>query len=111
MNKKIILGITFSILFIAFSNYTGLHTVFRGLPVYHYETENNEFNSIEMLSKGISFNSIQENFDNFKNSHPNTKDIILYRTFKVNILEFWNWHDYITHERYKLPYKPVIKKS
>ncbi|RPD91198.1 hypothetical protein EGM88_14765 [Aureibaculum marinum] len=93
------------ILLVVTSNYTSLKTVFKGLPVYNFATEQNKFKSVEIPWKGVKFQNTVNSFEKFEKENLNTNDSILYRTFKINPLKFWNWHEYITHPRYKLPYK------
>ncbi len=107
--KKMTISILIIVLIILLANYTGLKTVLGGLPVYKYATESNEFVDTEILWKGLNFENTLSNFKKFKVENPNTNDAVLYRTFKIEPLKFWNWHDYLTHERYKLPYKEIIK--
>lgn len=107
MKKKTMIISVLLILLVLLSNYTPLKTIFKGLPVYDYATEQNEFKSSEIPWKGSKFQKTLNSFEEFKRDNPNSNDTILYRTFKINPLEFWNWHEYMTHPRYKLPYKSI----
>jgi len=105
MKKKMIIISSILVIIVLLSNYTILKSYIGGLPVYNYETKNKEFQNIEVPWKGLKFNQIKSNFEVFKKNNPDTKDTVLYRNFKINPLKFWNWHDYLVHERYKLAYK------
>lgn len=104
-----IISIVTIVLIILIANYTGLKTILGGLPVYNYTTESNGFEGSEIPWKGLSFENTIGNFKNFKVENPKTNDTVLYRTFKIEPLKFWYWQDYLTHDRYKLPYKEIIK--
>ncbi len=98
---KIITGLF--ILVVLLGNYTIFKTFFGGLPVYNYETLNRSY--LEVPWKGSTFDNIENGFNSYKHENPNTNDTILYRTFKMNPLKFWLWHDYATDKRYRLKYK------
>lgn len=91
------------LIFIFLSNFTGQKTVFGGLPVYNYTSNSGEFEVIEIPWKGIKFENTLANFKAYK--EQNTNDTILYRNFPKKPLHFWNWYEYATHDRYKLPYR------
>lgn len=86
------------LIFLILANYKGLKTILGGLLACNYTTELNEINSSEVPWKGIQFKDVKENFENFKKENPNIKDTTVYRTFKINPLKLWCWHDYLTHE-------------
>ena len=101
--KKMTVSVVIIVLIIS-ANYTGLKTVLGGLPVYNYTTESNEFEGYEIPWKGLNFENTIANFKKFKEENPKSNDTVLYRTFKIEPLKFWYWHDYLTHDRYKLSY-------
>ena len=113
MKKK---AIWFSIFVavILFTNYGG---IFRILTVgvvfsdpkfhvinYTYSTAHGEFKMWEDEMKGPHFKDMDTIFKSFRECYPTSPDTIVYRTFKKNIWEFWNWGHFFTNERYKLPY-------
>jgi len=58
-----------------------------------------------MPSKGRDLKMMEIQFDTFKSENPETKDLKLYRTFRRNPLEFWNWYDYLTNNNYSYEFK------
>lgn len=69
-----------------------------------YITLHGEFSAGEDNWKGSSVEGIKKMHGNYLRCHPTSKDLQLYRTFKMQPEEFWNWLNYFTHPRYKLPY-------
>ncbi|WP_259016538.1 hypothetical protein [Emticicia fluvialis] len=100
--------------FIAYaSNYIGLFRMLLGsvlfLPEFHikdfnYSTAHGEFRMWEDEMKGPHIRDIDIIFKSFRECYPTSPDTIVYRNFRRNIWEFWNWGNFFTHERYKLPY-------
>lgn len=104
--KKVIYITAIILVFIIVSNLTPMQTLFKGLPVYNYTSNTDEFKSIEIPWKGIEFENTLSSFKTYK--EQNTNDTILYRNFSIQPLHFWNWYEYTTHKRYRLPYKKQI---
>ena len=76
------------------------------IAYYKYATLHGEFHMTENWSwKGhTSFSEVETHFNRFKHCYPNTADTILYRTFRRDGFQFWNWVAFYMHPRYKLPY-------
>ena len=55
------------------------------------------------------YKTLIKKFNTYKKDNP--KDTILYRNFKINILKFWFWREYIAEKRYCLPYKELPKEE
>src|SRR5689334_20343829 len=68
-----------------------------------YSNANGRFTFDEVNMSGRNYELCLVNFEAYKKSH--TKDTVLYRINKINILKFWRWGDYLTKEKYRLPYK------
>ncbi|GAB4018979.1 hypothetical protein [Spirosoma koreense] len=73
---------------------------------FEYTTKNGEFKMREDLSwKGLTmYSKVEHRFNRYKQCYPTTTDTILYRTFKKNGWQFWNWLAFFIHPRYKLLY-------
>lgn len=41
-------------------------------------------------------------FNRYKQFYPN--DTVLYRTYSINVLKFWNWRNYLFSDFYRYPY-------
>jgi hypothetical protein len=78
-----------------------------------YTTVHAKFTADEFSEKGRDFERVERMFAEFVKSNPQTSDTVLYRTFSINPLRFWHWHEYVFNSGYRLPYKdPVeIKKD
>ena len=84
-----------------------------------YSNANGTFTFNEANYAGRNYELCKDNFLAFKSI--NSKDTLLYRINQINILKFWRWGDYLTKEKYKLPYKawkeiegirgPIVKTS
>jgi len=72
---------------------------------YHYETESSEFVFTVIPEKGRDTEMMERQFQKFLKENPQSKDTIIYRTFKRNPLKFWNWSFYMTSELYKYQVK------
>lgn len=125
--KKKFIWLSFFVAFILFTNYGG---IFRILTVgvifsdpkfhvtyYTYSTAHGEFRMWEDEMKGPHIKDLDIIFKSFRECYPTSPDTIVYRNFRRNIWEFWNWGHFFTHERYKLPYlspgdiKPMKRKT
>lgn len=86
------------------SNTSFMKTVLSGMfNSYEFRTQNKEFTFILISEKGKNIEMMDRHFKIFKNENPQTKDTIIYRTFKKETLKFWNWYSYLTEERYQYP--------
>jgi hypothetical protein len=84
-----------------------------------YSNANGTFTFNEANFTGRNYSLCIDNFNAFKS--VNKKDTILYRISHMNIAKIWRWGDYLTKEKYKLPYKawkeiegirgPIVKTS
>ena len=95
------------VLLIVVSNiYSGVINVFvEGIgKSYAYSTESGAFTDVEIPTKGRDISMVEQRFQLYLDKNPPVSDTVLYRTFKPNLLEFWNWYSYVTHERYKYKY-------
>lgn len=115
--------ISLIILFVLLTNYAFPFRVLLGMvfsnPKYHvdyftYSTAGGTYQAEQVPLKGPTFDDlVDKSFENYKQLNPTSGDTVLHRTFKKNILEFWNWGLFFTDERYALPYleSPAIKKD
>ncbi len=72
---------------------------------FTYSTAHGEFRSFEEPLKGPQFKDmVNISFEYYKKCHPMSPDTILYRTFRKNAWEFWNWGLFISDDRFKLEY-------
>ncbi len=72
---------------------------------YPYETRNSEFVFTVIPEKGRDTEMMERQFQKFLKENPQSKDTIIYRTFKRNPLKFWNWSFYMTSDLYKYQVK------
>jgi hypothetical protein len=86
------------------SNYTPMKGFLDLKQVYHYSTLQGELQTAERPFKGCDYSCVEMVLEEFKQEHPESRDTILYRTFRRNPFVIWRWHDYLFHPRYKLPY-------
>ena len=68
--------------------------------VYHYATNIPKVELYEIPFKGRNYKAVLSELN--KNEVENPQ---IYRTFKPNWLNVYKWYDYMTHPRWKLPYK------
>ncbi len=107
MKKKKVLITLFitSISIIALSNtFLG---IFLGKPlihVYNYESSDGSFTEIEVPEKGRDLKMVEALFEDYKKSSGKL-DLILCRTFQVEVLHFYEWSNFLTHRRWDYPYK------
>lgn len=80
---------------------------------YDYSSGSGKFQTNELHLKGEDPNArnrdLIKQFNPYKKGHPN--DTILYRNFKINVLKFWFWREYIHDNRFHLPYKELPKEE
>ena len=87
MKLKIFIGFLVLIILIV-SNF--FYIIGIGRP-YHYSTRNNEFKYTCVPTKGVYVEDMKNSFSEFKLSHPEYSDLILYRRFEIKVWEFWKW--------------------
>jgi hypothetical protein len=68
-----------------------------------YSNSNGSFTFDEVNNSGRNYKLCMDNFEVFKSIHK--ENTLLFRVTPINILEFWRWGEYVTNEKYKLPYK------
>ena len=74
---------------------------------FQYTTRHAEFRMREEVSWKTgerTYKEIEGHFNRYKQCHPTSADTVLYRTFKKDVWQFWNWFAFFTHPRYKIPY-------
>lgn len=98
--KKIVL---FIVLLVIIINLPPAKWLF-GQDDLFYSNANGTFTFDEVNYTGRNYKLCLENFQAFKSI--NKKDTLLFRITPKNVLKFWRWGDYLTKEKYKLPYKP-----
>ena len=78
---------------------------------YSYGTSNGTFTFTEFKSRDKAL--MERLFDRYKTKYGENGDTILYRTFRRNPLAFWRYKDYLSGNRYDLPYlsKKEIQKN
>ncbi len=72
---------------------------------YAYSTANNNFSFREIPTKGRDLDMMKRQFEHFKSKTVNESDTVLYRDFKKQYIQFWNWGEYLFHERWRYPLK------
>lgn len=80
---------------------------------YHYRYSNNNGTLTYVEYKSHDTKGLLRGLNSYKKSFPESKDTIIYRLFKKDILCFWRWGDYIFDKRYKIPYrnwKKIVKE-
>lgn len=71
-----------------------------------YSNASGTFTFGEMNFKERNFDMCKRTFAEFKKQNSDT---ILYRLCRTNLLEFWNWGNYLFREKFRLPYRPWKK--
>jgi hypothetical protein len=84
-----------------------------------YSNETGTFTFNEANYAGRNYQLCKVNFEEYKKNEKT--DTILYRITQKNFFKFWRWGDYLTKEKYKLPYRdwkeiervrgPIVNKS
>jgi hypothetical protein len=74
---------------------------------YYYTTKSHGFNARELKSKGLTYDRVISQFEEFKTVCKQL-DAKLYRTFKVKLYKIWLWGEYIYHPKYRLSYFPLL---
>ena len=69
------------------------------IHVYKFESSDRGFKDSEVPEKGKTLAMVEATFAKYKlnSSEP---DIELRRTFRRHPLKFWEWYDYLTHDRW-----------
>jgi len=70
---------------------------------YYFTTKNGEFYFDLYEAKGRDFAMMDRWWINYKETKQST-DTIIYRTFKINPLKFWEWRQYLFSKKYRYPY-------
>lgn len=75
--------------------------------IWLYTTEHGEFQRGQegLIVFSNSYERVTTGFDEYVKCHPTTPDNVLYRTFKLEPWQFWNWINYFIDPRWKYPYK------
>ena len=88
---------------------TNIYPVLSDWQWYHYTTKDRKFQFYEFPAKGRDLEMMNRAWEGYKNmNHPT--DIVIYRTFAINPLKFWQWRDYFTNPRYQYPYVSIENK-
>jgi|SRR4030095_5991937 hypothetical protein len=70
---------------------------------YYYTTKNGEFYFDQFDAKARDFAMMDRWWQHYKiTKHPT--DTVIYRTFKINPLKFWEWRQYFFSKKYRYPY-------
>ena len=72
-----------------------------------YANRTGTFTFQEMNFKNRDYTMAKWKFEAYKKE--NKKDTVLYRLCTINYFKFWNYRHYLTHEKYKLPYRPWME--
>ncbi|WP_321319864.1 hypothetical protein [Labilibaculum sp.] len=95
----IVLSNIFSFVYIALIEPQGIY------KTYQFETYDGKHEFITMPHKGTDVATMEYRFELFQNENPEYKGTKLYRTFGRNPLKYWRWYEFVTHNRYKYPFK------
>jgi len=68
-----------------------------------YQTYDGQFRSFECEFKGVHYDHVVSDFDEWKKEHPD-QNMTLYRCFQPNLFNVFSLWDYLTHPRWDLPY-------
>jgi hypothetical protein len=111
--RQVIILTIFSAVLILSNIYSGyINVLSDGLfKSYLFQTEKAEFEFLTMPSKGRDVEMMELQFIDFKEKNSEYSNLHLYRTFKRNPLKFWNWYNYLTHERYAFEYQKKIMQA
>ena len=69
---------------------------------YHFQSKDGSFQFDVIPSKGRSIEQMQRSIKKLEKEQKRT--IKVYRTFKKNYFQFWNWLDYISNPIWNYPY-------
>ncbi len=97
--KKILI---FVVIFVIIINLPPLKSIF-GQEDVLYSNANGTFTFDEVNDNGRNYNLCIDNFEAFKEA--NKKDTLLYRITPKIIFKFWRWGEYLSNEKYTLPFK------
>lgn len=101
------------IIFMLLANYSGWFRLLvinfwpdKHITYFRYTTRHRDFSSEEEFGwKGRrSYAQVADLLDNYRRCQPTSPDTVLYRTFRKEPGEFYNWLAFLTHPRYRLPY-------
>jgi len=70
---------------------------------YYYETTHPECQPYEFPLKGESYDQMLQTYEKHRRLHA---DIEMFRTFEKDWSNVYRWHDYMTHPRWRWPYRP-----
>ena len=79
-----------------------LTNLFAQQPDCRYANYDGSFTFMEQNTKGRNFRMCQNRFTAYKKEIG--QDTLLYRINKKNLLQFWNYSDYLFKDEFKLPY-------
>jgi len=101
MKRKIII-IIIALFILIISNIANMFLTFG--KWYVFSTENEECVLATIPTMGRDTKYLNRNFKRFKKEHPEYKDLVLYRTFKMELWKFWKWYEYYIRDEYRYPY-------
>ena len=102
--KYALIAILIIVVILLVSNTRPAKAVFQaqGNSDCRYSNYNGSFTFEEMQFQSRDFAMCLRKFQEFKKQ--NNKDTILYRLCKTDVLKFWRYGDYLSEEKFKLPY-------
>ncbi|MCC7246867.1 MAG: hypothetical protein IT269_14370 [Saprospiraceae bacterium] len=72
---------------------------------YVYSADNNEYCEFELGKAQDPYGRVLSGFEAYKLKKGNPS-LQLYRCFKPDWWQIWNWPDFLVHNRWYLPYNP-----
>jgi hypothetical protein len=71
---------------------------------YPFKSSDGSFYFTVRGNKGNGFATMENQFEKYKEKNALDTDVYLCRTFKIEILHFWKWIDYVVCDEYDYPY-------
>ena len=86
------------------TNFTIINELLPDVGRMDYASDKGNYRAHEVYTtRAFSFESVMINFEAYK-KEQNKPDLILHRRFERNWRYWWDWYDYLSHPRWKLPY-------
>jgi hypothetical protein len=98
----LLLGIVFFALFLI-SNLTLVNLYLPNNWPHRYCADKCSFETHEMTKGHNPYGRVLQEFEDYK-AEKDKRNLKLYRRFPIKWWQVWNWLDYLSHPRWRLPY-------
>lgn len=107
LKKKLLYVFGAALIFLFFvTNITLVNLYLPNNWPHRYCSDGCNFETYEMVKGHDPFGRVCQEFENYK-SEKNKRNLVLYRRFQIQWWQVWNWLDYLSHPRWRLPYAEV----